>query len=217
LLTFPFRHWLRGAAAARLPIGQGEGAKMRRVFGIVLTLVLLAEAGQARADYVTNGGFETGNFSGWTLTGDTSSLFVSPSAAFTGNDGAVLSTNGAMGFLSETLTTPTGSPLDLSLFLASDGSTPNELTVSFGGTTLIDEKDFTGSNYTAFKLTVTPSSATNVLQIGFQNDNGFFTLDNVSLDGRGVAATPEPGSLTLLGLGGLLVGGFARRRRHAFA
>jgi hypothetical protein len=185
----------------------------------MLTLVLLLGAGEARGDYVTNGGFETGNFNGWTLSGNSSQFFVSPSAAFTGNFGAAITTNDGMGFLSQTVTTPIGSPLDLTFFLAGDGNTgeTNEIKVSWNGTVLLDQTNFTDPNFNAFKLTVTPTSATNTLQLGFENDSGFFSLDDVSLNGRGVATAPEPGSLALLGLGGVLVGGFVRRRKPALA
>src|SRR5579885_2451007 len=140
-------------AAARRPHCRRGGLKMRRVVAIVLTLGLLGGAGQVRGDYLTNGGFETGDFSGWTQSGDTSS-FVSPSAAFTGNNGAVLTTSGAMGFLSQTVTTPVGAPIDLTLFLASDGSTPSEFQVTFNGAVLLDLVNVTGQNFTPYKLTV---------------------------------------------------------------
>ena len=184
---------------------------MRRNCGVLLVLVLVVGTGQVRGDFVTNGGFETGDFTGWTQSGDTSGLFTSLSAPFTGNWGAVLSTSTAMGFLSQTLTTPVGAPLDLSLFLASDGNTPNEFKVTFNGAVLLDQMNLGQQDYTAYKFTVTPTAASNLLEIGFRNDNGFFQLDNVSLNGRGVAAVPEPGSLALLAIGGLFLGCFARR------
>src|SRR5262249_33737351 len=154
---------------------------MRRGFRICLPLVLLCGGARARGDYVTNGGFETGDFTGWSQSGDTSGIFVSPSAAFAGGQGGVGSTNGAMGFLSQTVTTPVGSPLDLAFFLAGDGSTPNEIQVSFGGTLLLDQTNLLNPDFIAFKLTVTPTSANNVLEIGFRNDNGFFAIDDVAL------------------------------------
>jgi hypothetical protein len=188
---------------------------MRRFLFVALTLVLLGGAGPARGDYLVNGNFGTGDFTGWTVSG--SGPLVVPGLGFAGSNGAVLSTFGTPVTLAQTVTTPTGAPLDLSFFLAGDGSKPNMIEVTFGSNVLLNETDLAGQSNTPYKFTVTPTSASNVLQFSFQNDNGFFTLSDTSLTGRGVSATPEPGSLGLLGVGVVLLGGFARRRRLALA
>lgn len=180
---------------------------MRRVLS-VLTLVLLGGAGPARGDYLVNGGFQTGDFTGWSVSGP--GPFVLPGLGYTGDNGAVLSTLGSPVTLSQTVTTPTGAPLDLTFYLAGDGTTPNTLQVSFGGNVLLDQTDLPGQAYTAYTFAVTPTSTSSVLQFSFQDDDGFFTLSDVGLSG--VAAVPEPGSLDLLVLGAVLLGGFVRRR-----
>jgi hypothetical protein len=186
------------------------GLKMSRVRGFLLTLLLLSATGPARGDFITNGGFETGDFTGWTLSSGTA--VVSGAAAHTGNFGAMLTTSGAEGSLSQTVTTPTGSPLTLTFFLASDGVTPNHFQVSFGGKQLLNLPNIPQQNFTEYQFSVTPSSASNLLQFKFHDDKGSLSLDDVSLTGAHIDTAPEPGSLALLGIGGVFLGGFARRR-----
>ncbi len=186
---------------------------MRRVLSVVLTLGLLAGAGPAHGDYVVNGGFQTGDFTGWSLSGP--GPFVLPGLGYTGDNGAVLSTLGSQVILSQAVTTPTGAPLDLTFFLAGDGSTPNTLQVSFGGNVLLDQTNLPGQGYTAYKFAVTPIPTSSVLEFSFQDDGGFFTLSDVSL--TDVASVPEPGSRSLLVLGAILLGGFVRQRPVALA
>jgi hypothetical protein len=205
---------------------------MRRIFSVALTLVLLGGAGQARGDYVTNGGFQTdltGVASGWTVSSSNTSYvlvnplvytgsngapgdFVLSGQGYAGSNGAVL---GASGSLSQTLLpTPTGAPLDLTFFLAYSGASGSTFKVSFGGNLLPTPTYTSDGTFTAYKETVTAASASNVLQFNFHLPDAasFFTLSDVSLTGRGVAVVPEPGALVLLGIGVVFLGCFARRR-----
>jgi hypothetical protein len=68
-----------------------EEAPMKRATLILAAAValLLGGVGQARADLITNGGFETGDFTGWTTTkSGEGSLRVVTGAAHNGNYGA---------------------------------------------------------------------------------------------------------------------------------
>jgi PKD repeat protein len=137
---------------------------------------------------VLNGGFETGDFSGWTTNGDTPFIFVISNAAHSGASGAALDTSDSPGFLSQTLHTSAGATYLLSFWLDSpDGITPNEFLVSWNGTTLFDRTNIAATGWTNLQFVVTATGAGTVLQFGFRNDNSAFSLDDIS------AVTAQPG------------------------
>jgi len=88
---------------------------MKYVLSVVTLFALLVGASApARADIVVNGGFETGDFSGWTLNDPSLGTFVS--SAFGGyvpNSGqyfAALEASGLLGTVSQDLTRLLGQP-----------------------------------------------------------------------------------------------------------
>src|SRR5437773_4432346 len=78
-------------------------------------LFFVGAAGQAKADLVVNGGFETGDFTGWTVAA--SFTFVDPASPGVGGAGgfathsgsfyAAMGSVGALGTISQTLSTTT--------------------------------------------------------------------------------------------------------------
>jgi hypothetical protein len=186
---------------------------VRMVTG-VLVLMLLGVAGPARANMLVNGGFETGDFTGWSQSGNTGFTFVSPNDPNSGKYSAWLGPVGSLGYLSQTVATTPGNSYTLDFFLASDGRTPNEFQVLFGGTTVFDQTNIPSQGYTDYQFTVAATSSSTTLQFGFRNDQGFLMLDDVSLTpSSSVAGAPEPAGLTLLALGCLGLAARARRRR----
>ncbi len=153
----------------------------------------------ATADLVVNGGFETGDFTGWTQSGNTDYTGVTTGIANSGDYAAYFGPDGSLGYLSQTLATTVGTNYELTFFLAGDGQTPSEFQVTLGGTTF-DELNLPVFAYSAMSLTLTATSSSTLLQFGFRDDNGFFNLDDVS-----VSAVPEPVSLTLSFLGAVVV------------
>ena len=182
-----------------------------QTMGAMLAVVGLALAisGPARAvEILINGGFEAGNFTGWTQSGNTGFTGVAcPGAPFVpeGNCDAFFGPVGSLGTLSQTFATQAGRTYLVSFDFASDGGTPSAFSASFGGVPLISLADLAASPYHPLSFLVLASGPTTTLTFNFRDDPGFLNLDAVSV------SIPEPATLALLGIG--MTGLLLRRRR----
>jgi PEP-CTERM motif len=183
--------------------------------------------GAANADYIVNGGFETEDFSGWTVNG--SYISVSPNVPYSysaeaGSYFAMLGTVGGLGTLSQTFADTAGQNLVISYWLASNGQTPNEFKTEFDGTTLFDQVNIPATSYPyayvhcQFDVTATGHDSLTFFE---RNDPSYLALDTVSVTpassvttpGSPGSSVPEPISIALLA-GGLLGFAAVRARTH---
>ena len=162
---------------------------------------------------VVNGGFETGNFTGWSTGGNFTWCDVDGASdvARSGNFGAYLGAMGHLGYLYQTLVTTPGAAYRISFWL--DNPTfdpPNEFVVSWNGTTLLDWSNAPAFAWTNIQFNVTAPGSSALLQFGFKN-YGDFGLDQIAVL-PGVMSPPSLGRVcwsgrnlvmnTVAGLGG---------------
>ena len=187
--------------------------KCKSIKVLVLVLLALGAPMTSRADLVTNGGFETGDFTGWTLGGSPDGLVfvcengkVFGGSVCTTHSGTFAATMGppSPATLSQNLATTAGQQYSLTFFLRDDnvGQTPNnQFSASWGGMTVFSETNAATSGYTQETFAgLTASSPSTLLQFTFDNLPGGFYLDDVSVN-----AVPEPNTLALAVTGLLLI------------
>jgi hypothetical protein len=131
---------------------------------------------------ILNGGFETGDFTGW--EGDKNGGVVNTVASFvhSGAYGASFGTVGTLGTLAQSLPTVVGTPYLISLWFRNpDGSSPNEFRLTWNGTTLYDAVNIPFTGWTNLQLAVTATTTTSTLELGFRHDPYWLGVDDVSV------------------------------------
>ncbi len=185
---------------------------MRKSILILMSLVLVMLSGVALSqNLVTNPGFETGDFTGWTQSGNTGFTGVDIGNAHSGTYAAEFGPVGSLGFISQNLTTVPGGAYDLNFWLHNrSGSTPNEYQVYWGGSQLTDIINSSAFAYTELSfINLTAPSSSTELKFGFLHTPSWFDLDDISVTG----AVPEPTTIILLGFGLLGLWGFRKKFR----
>lgn len=183
----------------------------------------------AAGNLVQNCGFQTGDFTGWGLSGndvatEQGNLFgvelgVDPYDNIAPHSGSYqawfsdLSSNATT--LTQNITTVAGKTYTVSFYLAQDTATVtpygNIFDASFGNG-LLDMSDVSVGGYTEYSFTGTATSANSLLSLTLGNGTGEFLLDDVSV--RANATVPEPSSLALFCTAALLLLGVRLRSRR---
>jgi PEP-CTERM motif len=179
---------------------------------------------------VSNCGFEVGDFTGWSLSGndvpgEEGNLYgvegvdpldgISPHSGLDQAFFADLDSNATT--LAQNIVTTAGDQYTITFYAAQD-TTPtseygNELKASFDGISLFNLSDVAIEGYTKYTdSVVATTTGTSTLDLTLGNGLGEFLLDDVSVVNTTPVVTPEPDSILLLGTGLLTLVGAARRR-----
>jgi hypothetical protein len=149
---------------------------------------------------IGTGGFESGTFDDWTLSGSIRDNFVNSidNSSFSGNlplpgvedasfvhsgaYGAFLGQSISLGSLSQTLPTVAGQKYLISFWVDNPvRGNPNQFRVSWDDDLLFDQVNMGQFTWTNLQFTVTAIGTSSVLNFGFRNDQNAFGLDEISV------------------------------------
>ena len=175
--------------------------------------LIVSVAAQAGPNIVVNGGFETGDFSGWTASIDPVFDGVDSFAPHSGTFAAFFGNPSGASTISQTLTTVSGTVYCSRLLAASrsgrvGASAPNAFSFDWnGGAAELALTDSPAFGYTHYHFLLQATAATTQLAFTFANEPAFWDFDDASV------AAPEPGSAALVALACGLLALTLRRRR----
>ena len=155
------------------------------------------------ASILQNGSFETGNFSDWTLSGNTNDTVVVESSAYT-YAGAFGVQSGALDSpvsISQALATAPGQAYLISCWVSNpEGATPNEFLVTWNGSSLVNVTNIIATNWINLQATGVATGASSILAFVLQDNPGYLGLDDIS-----VSPLPQPSFLTANSAPGAIV------------
>jgi hypothetical protein len=194
---------------------------MRSLF--ILGIYLLMSRPASASSIVLNGGFETGDLTGWTVSHSSINSAVGVSGtnphsglfalAFAGQNQGGGDEDG----VAELLSTVSGQTYVLNFWLKQEivpGCQPagsclyNDFSAFWNGVPVMQMSSAPAFGYTEFAVSVIATGPFSTLSFKAASEPGFFRLDDVS-----VTPVPEPASVALLVSGLAAWRGFRRRMR----
>jgi len=180
-------------------------------------LACVAMAAHAGPNLVENGGFETGNFSGWTVS-DTSLTLAGTKDPHSGLYEADLG-NRSLSTLEQTIPTVAGDSYTVELWIGRlgllAGGDAFSVAVSFAGTTFVNLSASTlplNSPYAEYSATIAATSSSSPFVITYVDQPSYILIDDVSVTSP-ASVVPESAEAALLLSGLALVASLAARAR----
>jgi hypothetical protein len=187
----------------------------QRALGACAAATVIAVMTPTAHAALTNGGFESGDFTGWTQTGDSSFSGVGSFAASAGSFGAFFGPTAAGG-ISQTFATNANTTYNVSFSLSLlDSSQPNSFSWTWNGVAQsLSFNNAAAFGYRDVSASVLSTGALSTLAFTFVDPQSFWLLDNVSVVAA-VSAVPEPPVTALLAAGMSLLIAVAKRRKNS--
>jgi hypothetical protein len=201
-------------ASIDLPRKNEKNMKIQTTI-ILGALALAGFQAQAQWGLVQNGGFETGDLTDWSLTGNTGFFNIEPNSygygAHTGDYYVYFGEVGSEGLLSQTVADTVGGTYDFSFWLAGNGSGYSDVQPYWNGVSLGIISPVPNEGYTQYSYLVT-GTGSDTLTLGLRNDPSYDALDDVSLTPVGAPDAGSSLALMATSLTGLC--GLARKLRR---
>ena len=145
-----------------------------------------------QANLVVNGGFETGDFTGWKIGNYQPEQTIITTNSKAGNYAAALGPAGGDGSLSQTIPTTAGQQYTLDFWLANMSTATDDFSVKWNGTTIFSLSNAPAQPYTEHTFTVTGTTGSSTLEFDYRQDPTQWRLDNISVIGVAGSGTPTP-------------------------
>jgi parallel beta-helix repeat protein len=146
-----------------------------------LAVTVDSGGGNTPTNLVVNGGFETGNFTGWTIGPyQPDQTIISPNSD-SGQFAAALGPAGGDGSLSQDLATTPGQHYTLDFWLANMSTATNDFTVTWGGTKVMGLVNQAAQGYTEYQFDVVATSSVTHLEFDYRQDPTQWRLDDISV------------------------------------
>lgn len=149
----------------------------------VLTVPATPTPTPVPASIVNNGGFETGDLTGWDLTGDYSSTYIVGSSLGLVNGGnyeVQLGTSSSFAYMSQTLATVPGQSYTLDYWMRT-GAGGQAFQTYWNGNLISNLTNVPSQAWTEYTFTVVATGSSTILECGYENTMNWFHLDNVSV------------------------------------